>query len=124
MPNDKIETDFYPPCSYIVIDEGQKDVDARNYKNLEDYVKRAWEINRHMLYDLVYVSQWGNVDKVLRKLANRIIYISSKGQKYSDGKYKHIQSFWKFSEFASAYDFRSFYTAQPALKHVKSDKRL
>lgn len=108
LPNDKKETDFYPPCSYIVIDEGQKDVDSRNFKNLEDYVKRAWETNRHMLYDLVYVSQWGNVDKVLRKLANQILYISEKGQKLSDGKYKHVQSFWKFLEFASYEEYEKW----------------
>ena len=108
LPNDKRETDFYPPCAYIVIDEGQKDVDSRNFKNLEDFVKRAWETNRHMLYDLVYVSQWGNVDKVLRKLANRILYIAEKGQKLSDGKYKHIQSFWKFLEFASYEEYEKW----------------
>ncbi len=108
LPSDKKETDFYPPCAYIVIDEGQKDVDSRNFKNLEDCVKRGWETNRHMEYDLVYVSQWGNVDKVLRKLANRILYICSKGQRLSQGKYKHIQSFWNYIEFATYEEYEKW----------------
>ncbi len=105
LPNDKKLTDFYPPCSYIVIDEGQKDADSRNFKNLDDYVKRGWETHRHMEYDLVYVSQWGNVDKVLRKLSNKIVYLVEKGQRLSDGKYKHIQSFWKYVEFSTYGEF-------------------
>lgn len=96
LPTNKQDKDFYPPYSFIVFDEGQKDVDSRNYKNLEDAVKRGWETHRHMGYDLVYISQFGNVDKVLRSLAEKVIYIISKRQGLSKGKYKHIQSFWKY----------------------------
>lgn len=111
LPNDKKETDFYPPFAYIVIDEGQKDADSRNFKNLEAYVKRAWETRRHMGYDLVYVSQWGNVDKCLRNVANRIVYLLSKGQRLSDGKYKHIQSYWSYTEFKTYDEFETWFKA-------------
>lgn len=108
LPNGEIETDFYPPFSYIVFDEGQKDVDSRNFKNLPDFVKRGWETNRHMGYDIVYVSQWGNVDKCLRKLFNKIYYICSKGQRLSKGKYKHIQSYWSYIEFTTYEEYEGW----------------
>ena len=104
----KSAKDFYPPYAYITFDEAQKNVDSRNYKNLEDAVKRGWEIHRHMGYDLVYVSQFGNVDKVLRSLAERVVYIISKEQRLSDVKYKHIQSFWRYIEFKTFEEYEKW----------------
>lgn len=99
LPTKTNNVDFYPPYAFIIFDEGQKDVDSRNFRNLQDYVKRGWETNRHMEYTIVYISQTGNVDKILRDIANKIYVVVGKGQKFSEGKYKHIQSFWKYIEF-------------------------
>lgn len=119
LPNDEKETDFYPPYAFIVYDEGQKNVDSRNYKSLADYVKRGWETHRHMGYDILYVSQWGNLDKCLRKVIGRIIYICEKGQRYNKDKYSHIQSWWRYIEFASYEEYENWVVSGKSKRELK-----
>ena len=119
LPTKDNDVDFYPPFSFIVFDEGQKDADSRNFRNLRAYVKRGWEINRHMEYSIVYVSQFGNVDKVLREVSNKVIYVCDKGQKLSEGKYKHIQSYWKYLEFDTFSLYEKWVSEGMELKDIK-----
>ena len=111
LPTGDNDVDFYPPFSFIVYDESQKDVDSRNFRNLQDYVKRGWETNRHIEYTLLYISQFGNVDKVLRGLANKIYYVVDKYQQLSKGKYKHVQSCWEYYEFNSFEEYENWKSA-------------
>ncbi len=119
LPNDEKETDFYPPFAYVVYDEGQKNADSRNYKSLADYVKRGWETHRHMGYDILYVSQWGNLDKCLRKVIGRIVYIVEKGQRYNKDRYSHIQSWWKYIEFLSYEEYETWIVAGKPKRELK-----
>lgn len=120
IPNDKLEMDFYPPCAVIGLDEIQGKFENRNWKNLSDCYKRGWEINRHMLYYVLLVSQFGNVDKDLRNIAVGIYYIEKKWQDWSKDKYPHIQSFWQYKFFDDWANFEKWYTNRD-LKNYKED---
>ena len=109
LPNDEKEMDFYPPCSVIALDEVQGKFENRNWMNLKDYYKRGWETNRHMLYHIFLVSQFGNIDKDMRNLVVGIYYIEEKWQDWSKGKYPHLQSFWRYKYFEDWASFESWY---------------
>jgi len=110
IPNDIQKTDFYPPCSVLGFDEAQRTIDNRNWKSLPDYLKRSWETHRHIEYCIFYVTQFGNVDKVLRELASGIYYIRSKYQCWSKDKYPHLQSCWTYSFFNNWEEFLNCYS--------------
>ena len=120
IPNDEKEMDFYPPCSVIALDEIQGKFENRNWKNLKDYYKRGWEINRHMLYHIMLVSQFGNVDKDMRNLVVGVYYIEKKWQEWSKGKYPYLQSFWQYKHFDDWASFEDWYSNREK-KKVKDE---
>ena len=120
LPNNKYKMDFYPPYSVIGFDESQSNFDSRNWKNTEDFHKRGWETNRHMYYYILFASQFGNVDKVLRNLVKGVYYITEKWQDWSKDKYPHIQSFWKYKFFESYVSFENWYQNRE-LKNYKEE---
>lgn len=76
LENERLPVMYVPPYSKIFLSEVQRYYDARKHQSLPDFVSRLYEMHRHYHIDIFLdLQRLGLLDKNLRELAERIIYI-------------------------------------------------